>query len=82
MSLLFLDVHKAFDSHNVLLTKIKTLGFSANVLDWFCSYLNRTRRVRFSGKDSNEVDFIGGIPQGSCLGLTLFIFYINEIFLI
>ena len=80
--LLFLDVRKAFDSldHNILLTKLKALGASGKMLNWFNSYLDRTQRVGHNGKTSLELQFKCGIPQESCLGPTLFIFYINAVF--
>ena len=81
--LLFLYVRKAFDSldHNTLLTKLQMLGASGRMLNWFSSYLNRTQRVRHNGEISTELLFKCGIPQGSCLGPTLFIFYIKDVFM-
>ena len=80
--LLFLDVRKAFDSldHNILLSKLQTLGISGKMLTWFYSYLDRKQRVRHNGNISSETKFRCGIPQGSCLGPTLFIYYINDVF--
>ena len=80
--MVFLDVRKAFDSldHNILFNKLKSLNISGNMLQWFYSYLDRTQRIRHNGKSSAELKFQCGIPQGSCLGPTLFIFYINAVF--
>ena len=80
--LIFLDVRKAFDSldHNTLLQKLQGIGLSGKMLNWFYSYLDRTQCVRHNGKMSGDVKFKCGIPEGSCLGPTLFIFYINDIF--
>ena len=81
--MVFLDVRKAFDSldHNIILfNKLKSININGRMLQWFYSYLDRIQRVRHNGMSSLERKFQCGIPQGSCLGPTLFIFYINEVF--
>ena len=82
MGLLFLDISKAFHSldHDVLIRKLSHISLADNSLNWFKSYLNRTQYVRFNGTRSDSAVFKYGIPQGSCLRPTLFIFYINDIF--
>ena len=82
MGLLFLDISKAFDSldHDVLLRKLANINLTENSINWFRSYLDRIQYVRFNGTKSDSTVFRYGIPQGSCLGPTLFIFYINDVF--
>ena len=82
IGLLFLDISKAFDSldHEILLEKLRKIRLGKNSLCWFESYLNRVQVVRHNGLTSNQCKFQYGIPQGSCLGPTLFIFYMNELF--
>ena len=63
-----------------LLLKTQALGASGKMLQWFDSYLDRTQRVRHNGNVSTEQKFNCGIPQGSCLSPTLFIFYTNDVF--
>ena len=79
MGLLFLDISKALD-HEVLLRKLSNISLADNSLSWFSSYLDRIQYVRFNGSQSDPTRFKYGIPQGSCLGPTLFIFYINDVF--
>ena len=80
--ILFLDVRKAFDSlkHEILKDKLRNIGLGRSIVLWFDSYLNRKQILRFNGVPSDELTVISGIPQGSILGPTLFICYINAIF--
>jgi len=51
-----------------------------NVLDWFRSYLSgRTFYVVFGGSKSRTVYIFCSVPQGSVLGLLLFIVYMADI---
>ena len=78
--LILLDLTAAFDTvdHNILLHRLQhTIGLSANVLNWFTSYLtNRTEHVTLGKARSDTHKVICGVPQGSVLGPTLFTLYL------
>jgi hypothetical protein len=78
----FLDLTKAFDTVSVpiLLQKLNCLGIRGVPYDWFQSYLSsRSQRIRIGENISDELPINFGVPQGSILGPTLFLVYINDV---
>jgi len=78
---LMLDLSKTFYlvNHNILLQKLKLYGFHWSVVQWLSSYLsNITQQTYTSGVSSNPGNVVSRVPQGSGLGPTMFLIYIND----
>jgi len=74
-----LDLTAAFDTVNHDLLMLR-LGLRGVVLQWFSSYLSdRTFQVVFGGSTSSVVIIVCSVPQGSVLGLRLFILYTSDL---
>ena len=80
---LFVDLSKAFDTvdHNILLSKLSSIGLDKHSVRWFSNYLSgRKHSVVVDNMRSSSLSVSKGVPQGSISGPTLFTLYINNIF--
>ena len=76
------DFSKAFNrqDHTILITKLSDMGVPGWLLKLVMAFLTaRTMRVKFKGKLSDFHSLPGGGPQGTQLGLFLFLVLVNNV---
>lgn len=79
---IYLDYAKAFDKvdHKLLLAKVQLYGFPSKLVRWIESFLsNRYQKVVVDGFPSVKALILSGVPQGTVLGVILFLIFINDL---
>ena len=80
---IFFYLSKAFDTldHTILTQKLKHYGIKGCALKLLKNYLsNRKQYVELNNVKSEMCEIKTGVPQGSILGLLLFVIYVNDIY--
>ena len=82
VDLILLDLVRVFDKvrHDILISKLNSLGISAQPLDWIMDFLSsRMQAVIYSDSVSASISVTSGVIQGSVLGQLLFTGFINNL---
>ena len=77
-----LDYSKAFDliNHEIVFQKLPDMRTPALLLRWIAAFLTaRQQQVRIGGSQSSWLQLCGCAPQGTLVGIILFIVHINDL---
>ena len=76
-----MDFSKAFDkvNHSLIIHRLKHYGITGKINEWIKNFLSdRTLSVVVEGDTSTSISVESRVPQGSVLGLSLFLFYMPD----
>jgi sarcosine oxidase/L-pipecolate oxidase len=79
---ILLDLKKAFGTidHQILLSKLQAYEVRDHTFKWFQSYFDQRKQICMLNNSKSDIETIHcGAPQGSNLGLLLFLIYINDL---
>ena len=67
-------------THDKLLHKLEQYGIKGNIHSWLTNFLStRTMRTIVEGESSKKTSVDSGVPQGTVLGLIMFLCHINDL---